>query len=1275
MRLKGRPKGGSIVKKINKKGNLSMSNVLTMSKRAVTYVTVVATILWAVGFSAIAGSLTANAAEALEDGKLYKRADLTTVYYVQDGGRYVFPNSATFLSWYGDFDSPSITTVSADSLAAVPLVDNITLRPGTWFGKITSDEKVYAITPGGVLRWVKTGEDGDALYGENWLSGRLVDIPDGFFPNYTIGEDLTSADGLPDGSYVKDGDDYYYMEDGKKRMVDSAAMAGNGFMSVHVWEADLASVEAGDALGEFELSDTAQTGAEVTPPVPTSGGNLSISVASGSPDADSVVTDNTSGSTLGQRMAPMLLADFTANGGDVEVDTVAGELTGISKDGDVDEVYLMDGDTILAKTNSISEGVIEWTDNFTVSGTMPVWVRLDVNKSATNGGTIGVKITGATLEGTGSVSGSAAGANMTVAQVSDLGYLEIATSSPTSATTVDAKVGEEKELGKFKFDAVDQDILVKSVTFTQIGSVDSKDLKNISLEVAGEQFGATHADLGDDELMFDFTGHADGGLAITSGQSKFLDIRGEIAAGTNRTFQFSIQNDEDVRVWEKEYGVYAPVVSDNTTAFTVETTAQTTINTGSLTIQVADDSPTDDIPDGASNVLLGKWDLTASGEDVKLTSLSVGFGSGDSNNVIKNAKILLDGTQVGTTVASSTAHATIGSTIDADFTFSNNFVVKAGESSVLEAYVDTTGSGIDSGNTLFARLEAGSSNAQGKTSLTSISTSQTAAHTVTVSSGTPTLVENTTLADGAETTNPTAVLNAKYVTVSSFVIKAGSGEGSKITNITLKAEVDDTGNDGLAGGFINMRLRHNGEDIAPAKGTLTTGDTDTFDYTLTNAIELAKGEQYTVDIVADIKSTTSTDLGTVSDTDGVVYPSSVTYQTLETGQSGTASMSAGLQNLFIAVSGSLEAAISADTPNEHYMAMGAADQELVRWKFSAGKPEDVKITELTAIIASVTGSTAVTGVVGNLRLMDGDSQVGQAVASLDTTNVTAGAKASSTAYAKFSNLSLIIPRNSSKTLKLMADITSQPDSLSSSTFIATLINDYDTSDTDSLVSRGANSGTSITPTGIDEQVFAAAAGNDLNGNTMHPLKAVLSIAHASDAPSGSVSKGDDQTIAKWVLSNASNANNQEITLKLLNFKLDTSISQAAGGSNDRELKVYKKNISAANILNTASGTSYEDSFTAGAIGLANDNTAITAANFTNVTIESGQDETIIVTLDTDDADANETLTLGLVLQPNAGGTVQQGIVWSDGYTGEIYDLKPTSSGVGGLPFSGKTLTY
>lgn len=112
-----------------------------------------------------------------------------------DGTLHIFPNEQTYKTWWPDFDD--VAFVSGTFLAQHDFGDNVTIRPGTYLIKTVSDPKVYAIEPGGILRWIPDEATAVALYGANW-NKIIIDIPDEFFSDYTLGENLT-ASAYPNG--------------------------------------------------------------------------------------------------------------------------------------------------------------------------------------------------------------------------------------------------------------------------------------------------------------------------------------------------------------------------------------------------------------------------------------------------------------------------------------------------------------------------------------------------------------------------------------------------------------------------------------------------------------------------------------------------------------------------------------------------------------------------------------------------------------------------------------------------------------------------------------------------------------------------------------------------------------------------------------------------------------------------------------------------------------------------------------------------------------------
>ena len=114
-----------------------------------------------------------------------------TVYYCGlDGRRYAFPNRLTFLSWYEEGEP--VRTVDEATLASIPLAGNVTYRPGRRLLKIQTDPKVYAVSKGGVLRWLPDEATAAAIYGDDWAT-RVDDVPDTFFADYVMGEPLPSV--------------------------------------------------------------------------------------------------------------------------------------------------------------------------------------------------------------------------------------------------------------------------------------------------------------------------------------------------------------------------------------------------------------------------------------------------------------------------------------------------------------------------------------------------------------------------------------------------------------------------------------------------------------------------------------------------------------------------------------------------------------------------------------------------------------------------------------------------------------------------------------------------------------------------------------------------------------------------------------------------------------------------------------------------------------------------------------------------------------------------
>jgi len=138
--------------------------------------------------------------EELDTGSLIKlpddqdpntQIDSTVYYYAKDGRRYVFPNEKAYFTWYSNYND--LQVVNAATLAAIPIGENITYKPGVKLIKFPSDPKVYAISRGGTLRWVTTEQIARDLYGNDWLTNDIDDVSEAFYLNYTAGDPIESS--------------------------------------------------------------------------------------------------------------------------------------------------------------------------------------------------------------------------------------------------------------------------------------------------------------------------------------------------------------------------------------------------------------------------------------------------------------------------------------------------------------------------------------------------------------------------------------------------------------------------------------------------------------------------------------------------------------------------------------------------------------------------------------------------------------------------------------------------------------------------------------------------------------------------------------------------------------------------------------------------------------------------------------------------------------------------------------------------------------------------
>jgi hypothetical protein len=760
-------------------------------------------------------------------------------------------------------------------------------------------------------------------------------------------------------------------------------------------------------LTNAKLNEIIGGTAPVTPVTPT-GAGLSVALAANNPVAGTVVSQIATADGS-QALAPMLILNLsTPAGTGATVTTLKLKRSGISSDNDLSNVYLYEGATKLAEVQTVGSGYYTFSNAaglFTVSGTKVVTVKADIANGTTSGKTIGLSVNAATdVVATGSViSGTfpLTGSMMTTAVVTDLGKLTIAQSGVPSANIDPAT---NAQLWKFTLVAANQKVSVNQIKLNVIGTLSATDLTNLYLTDGITQIGATVAALAADKTVnFDLSANP---YLISAGQTKYITVRGDVVGGSGRTFYFSVRNSDDVQATDTNYNVALKVNQGDTFSVIAPTATETLIAAGSLQINKATDSPSGNIAADALQVSYGKWTIKGLGEGIKVSTLdfntTVDAGMGVEG--VNNAKVLLDGVQVGTTKDLVTNGVTATAT---EFSFGNQFVVSAGQTRTLEIYADVQNGSAASinGHTVQVDLKLGVGNAIKLTSGAAYNTPASTGNALTVTALILSTTKNVSLA------NVTTIASTTSVEIGSWLITAGSAEGVDVTSVSVvdRTAGDGNGSQGLGSLADTLMLYSNGVAIGQViqAPSATIGTVQTF--SLSTPLTIAAGASKEIDLIANIKG------GAAWVTGQVVKVSQVIGQGLVSSQSITDATGALGQTITLGTPTlTVVQEASPTNPASTLLVTGSTSQTVGAWKLSASNVEALKVNRI--VVDEINGADK-PGVVKNLKLFVGGSQVGSTVQSITT---------GTPDTALFTGNALFtIPKGSNVTLTLKADITDE----------------------------------------------------------------------------------------------------------------------------------------------------------------------------------------------------------------------------------------------------------
>ncbi len=826
-----------------------MDNALSIGKKAFAIAVAAATIVWSVGLASFA---VPSAQAAASEGDLIKGTSLSTVYfYGYDGQRYTFPNEKTFFSWFADFDSTE--TISDGDLADIDLAGNAVVRPGTYWVKITSDPKTYAVSTDGTIRWVEDEATAVDFAGSDWASG-IIDVPDAFFVDYTTGSSLMTADAF-DGMLYMDGGDYYLALDGEKRLISSAGMTANNYQSKFFLDGasiDDSALTAGDDITSevSALTDPSQMGGDVV-----TGGDMTVSLASSSAAAASVPNTATGVEVATYKFTAASAATLSA---------LTVELTGLI---DVDAilangVYLYEGGERLTDGRSVNSSTRTTTFSslglsFDANETRYITVVVDMDTTITSGSFAFAIDSADSVDTDGDVAGTfpVTGHTMSVEDL-DVGSITI----EDTGSLADPSLGQaDATIAKFKLSAGSvEDIDVNGVTLNINNAADQSEF----VLLQGTDEVATGTDIGSDLVLFEFTD----AFFLEAGSNETFTVKAKIGGEVDDTIVTSLENNADLDAVGRDFG-FGVTVTNNYDGGAGEFST-VTVQGGDVTVAFNGPSAAD-VKDGADDFSLFDFSITSE-RWVDITNLTFAVTATDMfvspDAALTDYRIV--NTETGALVLGP-EEATIAGEVGT-VVFTDDLIIEAGETLDLTLTADMDATVAEANHTFIAVMDlTGAMTVEdeaGDAVTDIVPGSDLSGYTMTVQS--PAL----TVALASTPTGDTSyVKGTSDVTVVGYNFTASNGSDLTVTDLTVTIFTDEDSGSAFS----------SGDDDGADVDVLTTDPADRI-----NSCSLY--DSSSGDLIAGPES--------VTDTTGVIIFESFSYA-IPAGEAETAVVKCNLANV------------------------------------------------------------------------------------------------------------------------------------------------------------------------------------------------------------------------------------------------------------------------------------------------------------------------------------------------------------------------------------------
>lgn len=533
---------------------------------------------------------------------------------------------------------------------------------------------------------------------------------------------------------------------------------------------------------------------------------------------------------LGQAAARLAEVTVSGNG---TLTNLTLQRAGASSNDVLANVYLYDGINRISDSASVNNNGVITFNNLSVSvvGSKNLTVKADMTASAncTNctGQAIKINLTSATINNV-VVPQSFEGPTLSVAAISTATVSATSNNNTATANTNLNVPQMNYTVWGSTISVSTRPVVLKSFAIKMIGSAPSNAVTNVNLFVDGTKVATASPD---SQGRYTFTPNN----TMNTG-SHNIEVRADVVGGASRNFYFMVENIADIVAEDSSL----PGVASSLGNFAnVKQGGTMTINSaGSTSINFVTDPTftTTNVISGASNVTIGKYNVTAYGEDTKIQYLSLGVDASSAQN-LTNVALFVNGAQVGSNYTIATG------TVAQQYSLGSSFVATAGVTYSVEVRADLTSStGVKATGTVKADIISLSGQGMYSQNTVTLSPINETVRSLTVGGGDPQVGKT------VNGVSANAAANSSNIKIGSFSIQGGSIEDITVKTLVLGLTTTDS----LTNISAVTLKDENGNTIGTPAGIASASQ----NYSVNMVV--AKGATKRVDVFANLGSMTNT---------------------------------------------------------------------------------------------------------------------------------------------------------------------------------------------------------------------------------------------------------------------------------------------------------------------------------------------------------------------------------------------------------------------------------